>query len=188
MSTPFDWTSLDNYSIDFTGWPDDVRSFFSPRDVCVPLVLQSMLESAQNSVKVNMYGYDDDRLDAILHGKALQPGFCFQMSLDKSQAGGVHEKVLVTPWANSLGTSVAIGTSIKHAISHLKVCIIDGLYVISGSTNWSTSGETKQDNELVIHRSDRLAARYGAILDLNHAAMLQQMSLKPKSSSPAPAS
>lgn len=172
----FDWSELDDYGIDFSGWPEDVRAFFSPRDVCVPLVLASIIGSAQNSVKVNMYGYDDDRLDAILHAKAAEPGFCFQMSLDKSQSKGVHEKALVAPWASSEGTSVAVGTSIKHAISHLKVCIVDGLYVIGGSTNWSTSGETKQDNELIIQRSATIAARYGAILDANHAAMLQQMS------------
>jgi phosphatidylserine/phosphatidylglycerophosphate/cardiolipin synthase-like enzyme len=176
--TQFDWASLDGYGIDFTGWPDDVRSFFSPRDTCVPLVLEQVIGAATESVKVNMYGFDDDRLDAILHAKAAQPGFCFQMSLDKSQAGGVHEKALVAPWAKSIGTTVAVGTSIKNAISHLKVCIVDGLYVISGSTNWSASGETKQDNELVIHRNAAIAARYGAVLDLNHAAMLAAAAAK----------
>jgi phosphatidylserine/phosphatidylglycerophosphate/cardiolipin synthase-like enzyme len=178
MTTAFDWSSLDALGIDFSAWPPDVRSFFSPRDACVPHVLQMIVSSAQDSVKVNMYGYDDDALDAILHSKAALPGFCFQMSLDKSQAGGVHEKALVAPWASSLGTSVAVGTSVKSAISHLKVCIIDGLYVVSGSTNWSTSGETKQDNELVIHRNAALASRYGAVLDMNHAAMLTQMQKK----------
>lgn len=173
--TAFDWTSLDGLGIDFSNWPPDVRSFFSPRDAVVPHVLQMIVGSAQDSIKVNMYGYDDDALDSILHSKAALHGFCFQMSLDKSQAGGVHEKALVSPWASSLGTSVAVGTSIKNAISHLKVAIVDGLYVISGSTNWSTSGETKQDNELVIHRNAALASRYGAVLDMNHAAMLQQM-------------
>ncbi len=173
--TTFDWATLDGYGIDFTGWPDDVRSFFSPRDTCLPLVLEQLVGGAADSIKVNMYGFDDDKLDAILHAKAAQPGFCFQMSLDKSQAGGLHEKALVAAWATSEGTTVAVGQSIKSAISHLKVCIVDGLYVISGSTNWSTSGETKQDNELVIHRNARIAARYGAVLDLNHAAMLGQM-------------
>lgn len=170
----FDWKELDTYA-DFTGWPDEVRAFFSPRDVCVPLVIDRIISSAQHSVKVNMYGYDDDRLDAILHSKAAEPGFCFQMSLDKSQSRGVHEKALVSSWASSTGTTVAVGNSIKGAISHLKVAIVDGLYVISGSTNWSTSGETKQDNELTIHKSQAIAARYAAVLDANHAAMLQQM-------------
>ena len=171
----FDWAILDNYGIDFSTWPPDVRSFFSPRDTCVPLVLEQLIGSARESVKVNMYGFDDPKLDGILHSKAAQEGFCFQMSLDRSQAGGVHEKALVAPWAQSLGTTVAVGTSIKSAISHLKVAIVDGLYVISGSTNWSVSGETLQDNELVIHRNAAIAARYGAILDMNHAAMLAQM-------------
>jgi hypothetical protein len=177
---PFDWADLDKLGVDFTGFPPDMRVFFSPRDTCVPLVLEKIVGAAQSSVKVNMYGYDDDNLDAILHSKAAEPGFCFQMSLDKSQAGGVHEKALVAPWASSFGTSVAVGQSVKHAISHLKVAVVDGLYVISGSTNWSSSGETKQDNELVVHRNVAVAAKYAAILDVNHAAMLGQMAAKPQ--------
>jgi phosphatidylserine/phosphatidylglycerophosphate/cardiolipin synthase-like enzyme len=175
--TVFDWAWLDTLS-DFSGWPTDVRSFFSPRDTCLPLVLERLIGAARDSIKVNMYGFDDDRLDQILHAKAAEPGFCFQMSLDRSQAGGVHEKALVAEWAQSAGTTVAVGTSAKGAISHLKVCVVDGLYVLSGSTNWSASGETKQDNELVIHRNARLASRYAAVLDLNHAAMLKQMAAR----------
>lgn len=174
----FDWATLDSHGIDFSTWPLDVRSFFSPRDPCVPEVLQAIIGSARDSVKVNMYGFDDDALDAILHAKADEPGFCFQMTLDSSQAGGKHEKALLQPWAGSIGTSIAVGRSIKSAISHLKVAIVDGLYVISGSTNWSTSGETLQDNELVIHRNAAISARYAAVLDLNHAAMLAQMAKK----------
>lgn len=179
-SPGFSWAWLDTLGIDFSDWPSDTRSFFSPRDTCVPLVLERLVGSAQDSIKVNMYGYDDDRLDEILHAKAAEHGFCFQMSLDKSQAGGVHEKALASTWSQSLGTSVAVGQSIKHAISHLKVCVVDGLYVISGSTNWSVSGETKQDNELVVHRNAGMAARYSAVLDVNHAAMLQQMTAAKK--------
>lgn len=178
MST-FAWSDLDQLGIDFSNWPPDVRSFFSPRDACIPQVLQQMIGAARASVKVNMYGYDDPSLDAILHSKAAVPGFCFQMSLDKSQSQGLHEKALVAPWASSLGTSVAVGTSIKNAISHLKVCVIDGLYVLSGSTNWSSSGETRQDNELMVHRNAALASMYGSVLDSNHAAMLLQMVASP---------
>lgn len=100
------------------------------------------------------------------------------MSLDSSQAAGVHEKVLVAPWASAMGTSVAVGRSVKHAISHLKVAVVDGLYVVGGSTNWSLGGATAQDNELVVQRSPLVAARYSAILDVNHSEMLKQMSAK----------
>ena len=160
------------------GWPADEFLFFSPRDPGVHGALAAVLGSAQLSVKVNMYGYDDDKLDGILREKASHPDITFQMSLDSSQAGGVHERALLAPWATSVGTSVAVGRSAKKAISHLKVAVIDGLYTISGSTNWSASGEGQQDNELRISRNPFVAARYSAVLDLNHSEMLRQMAAK----------
>jgi phosphatidylserine/phosphatidylglycerophosphate/cardiolipin synthase-like enzyme len=161
------------------GWPTDRLVFFSPRDIRIPEVLAAVLRSAQHSVRVNMFGFDDNTLDLILHGKATNPNIYFQMSLDSSQAAGVHEKVLVAPWASAIGTTVTVGRSVKHAISHLKVAVVDGLYVVSGSTNWSVGGEQAQDNELLVQRSPLVATRYSAILDVNHAEMQKQMAAKP---------
>ena len=109
------------------------------------------------------------------------------MSLDKSQSGGVHEKDILSTWqADKIGTSIAIGMSIHHAISHLKVMIVDGLYVVEGSTNWSLSGEELQDNQLGIWQNANVAATYRAILDKNHDAMLKQMSAATPPIAPVP--
>ncbi len=62
-----------------------------------------------------------------------------------------------------------------NAISHLKIVIIDGVYTVKGSTNWSLSGEQEQDNELTLSRNAVIAAETRAILDLNHDFMLKQM-------------
>ena len=61
------------------------------------------------------------------------------------------------------------------AISHLKIVIVDGVYTVKGSTNWSLSGEQQQDNELTLSRNAVIAAETRAILDLNHDFMLKQM-------------
>ena len=50
-----------------------------------------------------------------------------QGTLDKSQAGGVHEKALLAKW-NGVGKGnppFVIGTSRDHAISHLKLLVVD---------------------------------------------------------------
>lgn len=175
----FEWDDLAQYKAEkrfLDGYPPDQRVFFSPRDSVHPL-LASLLSSAQRSIVMNMYGYDDDELDEIIRHKLSEEHVYVQMSLDKSQAGGKHEKTILSQWSNiEFGNSIAVGTSsVHHAISHLKVLIVDGVYTVAGSTNWSLSGESEQDNQLTIDRNAVIAAETRAILDLNHDWMLKQM-------------
>jgi phosphatidylserine/phosphatidylglycerophosphate/cardiolipin synthase-like enzyme len=158
------------------GYPDDQRTFFAPRDD-VHGLLVALLGSAQHSIVVNMFGYDDDELNKIIQAKLADANVYVQMSLDRSQSTGAHEKQILASWNNNaFGNSIAIGTSSVHnAISHLKIVIVDGVYTVKGSTNWSLSGEEQQDNELSLSRNAVIAAETRAILDLNHDFMLKQM-------------
>ncbi len=176
---PFAWEGLAVYKAEgrfLDGYPDDQRTFFAPRDN-VHGLLVALLNSAQHSIVVNMFGYDDDELNKIIQGKLADEKVYVQMSLDRSQAAGAHEKQILAQWANdAFGNSIAIGTSSVHnAISHLKIVIVDGVYTVKGSTNWSLSGEQQQDNELTLSRNAVVAAETRAILDLNHDFMLKQM-------------
>src|ERR1700761_5465364 len=176
---PFAWEDLAKYKAEgrlLDGYPDDQRTFFAPRDN-VHGLLAALLDSAQHSIVVNMFGYDDDQLNQIIQGKLADEKVYVQMSLDRSQSSGAHEKQILAKWANdAFGNSIAIGTSSVHnAISHLKIVIVDGVYTVKGSTNWSLSDEQQQDNELTLSRNAVVAAETRAILDLNHDFMLKQM-------------
>jgi len=176
---PFAWNELAQYKAEgrfLDGYPEDFRTFWSPRDK-VHELLVSLLSSAQHSLVLNMFGYDDDELDGIIREKIGSENVYVQMSLDKTQAQGVHEKQILAKWGNdAIGTSIAIGTSaVHHAISHLKIVIVDGVYTVKGSTNWSLSGEGEQDNELTLSRNAVIAAETRAVLDINHDWMLKQM-------------
>jgi len=175
---PFAWDDLARYKAEgrfLDGYPEDQRTFFAPRDN-VHGVLVALLQSAQHSIVVNMYGYDDPELNSIIQEKLADEHVYVQMSLDRSQASGEAEKKILASWSNNaFGNSIAIGTSSVHnAISHLKIVIVDGVYTVKGSTNWSLSGQ-QQDNELTLSRSAVVAAETRAILDLNHDFMLKQM-------------
>jgi phosphatidylserine/phosphatidylglycerophosphate/cardiolipin synthase-like enzyme len=175
----FNWDNLAQYKAEgrfLDGYPDDERTFFSPRDN-VHGLLVAVISSAQHSIVVNMFGYDDDELNKIIQGKLADEHVYVQMSLDRSQSTGAHEKQILATWANdAFGNSIAIGTSSVHnAISHLKIVIVDGVYTVKGSTNWSLSGEQQQDNELTLSRNAVIAAETRAVLDLNHDFMLKQM-------------
>ena len=177
--TPFVWDDLAKYKAEgcfLDGYPDDQRTFFAPRDNIHGLLV-ALLGCAQHSIVVNMFGYDDDELNKTIQSKLADEKIYVQMSLDRSQATGAHEKQILATWGNeAFGNSIAIGTSSVHnAISHLKIVIVDGVYTVKGSTNWSLSGEQQQDNELSLSRNAVIAAETRAILDLNHDFMLKQM-------------
>lgn len=176
---PLQVSDLDKYKQ--PGWsappdyPAYLRTFYSPWDD-VHGVLEAVIGETVSSLVVAMYGYDDDDLAALIDGYLKNPKIYVQVSLDKSQAGGVHEKAILAKYQHEMdGNSVAIGTSEKSAIMHRKMAIVNGVWRVSGSTNWSTSGESKQDNELTIVYSAAACAEARPILDIEHDKMLKQM-------------
>jgi phosphatidylserine/phosphatidylglycerophosphate/cardiolipin synthase-like enzyme len=183
-------TVLDRYKVTpfAPGYPETARTFYSPVDD-VHGALTDLLQSTSKSLVIAMYGYDDDQLNQVIQQQLSSATIYVQMSLDSSQASGVHEKDLLAnlaKWENQkVGNSIAIGRSEKGAIMHLKLVIVDGLDVITGSTNWSTSGETQQDNQLTVIRDALVAAEARARLDVIHDSMLKQMAATPQSTSPA---
>lgn len=151
------------------GYAKDRRRFYSPIDD-VHGVLATVISSARRSLFVAMYGYDDDDLAAIV-AQLLDEQVAVQLTLDSSQAAGVHERAILAQ-ERYPASSVAIGRSERGAIMHLKQAVIDGVIVVSGSTNWSDSGETKQDNELLVIADPADAAIVTARLTAIHANML----------------
>jgi phosphatidylserine/phosphatidylglycerophosphate/cardiolipin synthase-like enzyme len=165
------------------GYPDTTRTFYSPVDQ-VHEALKSLLTSASKSIIVAMYGFDDAELNSVLQSALNDEKVYVQMSLDSTQAAGAAERPLLAAWLNDkIGNSIAIGHSEKSAIMHLKMVIIDGVDVITGSTNWSTGGESKQDNQLTVIRDPYVCAEARSRIDIIHDGMLKQMAAKARSGS-----
>ncbi len=158
------------------GYSQQALSFYAPRDPGIhPVIIWTLLQ-ATHSIAVNMYGFDDPQASAIIRIHTLNDAIAVTLSLDKSQAGGKAEKAILASFNNNLiGNSIAIGRSSRGDISHDKLLVVDGLYLITGSTNWSFGGEELQDNQLTLSRDPLSAAEARTIIDLDHDDMLKQM-------------
>jgi phosphatidylserine/phosphatidylglycerophosphate/cardiolipin synthase-like enzyme len=158
------------------GYSNDYLTFYSPRDPGLHRVLLWTLMQTRSSIAINMYGFDDRHLASLIRHFARQDDVVVTLSLDSSQAAGKLEKELLEQLRNDLpGNSIAIGRAKTGAISHDKLMVIDGLYLVSGSTNWSFGGETEQDNQLTLTRDPVACAEARNVIDLDHDTMLKQM-------------
>ena len=158
-------------------YPANVRRFYSPYDQ-VHAAFKALVASATESLLCSMYGFDDPELAVIILSKAQDPAIFVQINLDSSQAAGQAEVPLVKELQACPSTRVAIGQSEDKRINHLKMTVVDGLYTLSGSTNWSADGEAKQNNECSIHMDRVIAHEATTILNKEHQVMLTQMAAK----------
>ena len=164
----------------------DYRAFYVGRDD-VHGALKYLLARCSRSLKLNMFGYDDDELDALISRLVADDNVFVQGTLDKSQASGVHEKKILAAWSPQMRASFAIGESATHQISHTKGGVIDGVVAWEGSTNWSASGEgtivaadgsnvgrKAQNNTLVVHVNPVEVVAFSTELDEEHTVVLSQ--------------
>ena len=131
----------------------DFHLFYVGRDD-VHDILKHVLSRVSVSLYLNMFGFDDEELNDILMKIALDDTITMLVTLDKSQAGGKHEKRLLDADRQHnlalFNTHVVtkthqqefvLGQSATHQISHTKGFVADGRVAGEGSTNWSDSGE-----------------------------------------------
>ncbi len=170
----------------------DFRVFYVGRDD-VHGVLVHLYTRVRLSVKMNMFGYDDDQLNQILVGLVHDPTIMVQVTLDQSQASGAHEKGILQSDAAAdpagYAADFAIGQSDTHQISHTKGGVLDGIVGFEGSTNWSASGEgtgivlgdakqnpgfKAQNNTLSVYVNAYEIAKFSARLDYEHGVAAHQ--------------
>jgi hypothetical protein len=170
----------------------DFRVFYVGRDD-VHGILMHLFTRVSLSVKMNMFGYDDNDLNNVLMGLVQNPSVMVQVTLDKSQAGGPSEKAIlgndVTQNQASFANDFVIGESATSQISHTKGGVLDGIVAFEGSTNWSSSGEgtgisltaakqtpgfKAQNNTLAVYVNSYEIAKFSARLDYEHGVAARQ--------------
>jgi hypothetical protein len=166
--------------------------FLVGRDDCHQ-VLATLIKAEKLAFKFNMFGYDDDELDADITGLLKDGAVRVQGTLDRSQAGGVHERAILAKdqalLGAEFGNSFVVGQSATHQISHTKGGVFVGQGIgFEGSMNWSASGEgiginlhgqkpvgfKAQNNTLLVSTNPVFLARFGEQLDVEHATAIAQ--------------
>ena len=153
------------------GHPANVRTLWAPYDD-VHAALLALVNTAQRSLVVAMFGFTDTELASAVEAKLDDPSIHCQITLDSRQAAGPTEKKMLEHYGILDSNSVVVGTSEKSEIMHRKVMVVDGRWRISGSTNWSLNGEDRQDNELTVIDDATVCAEARAVLDLEHTKAL----------------
>lgn len=173
---------------------NDHYLFFVGRDD-VHSILKTLLLQEKLELDMNMFGYDDQELNDIIIGMFKNPGIHVQISLDKSQAAGTHEKAIIAADEakdpQDFSASFCILESATHQISHTKGGVLVGQGIwFEGSTNWSASGEgtgisleadikspsgfKAQNNTLLVSTNPVQLARFKAQLAAEHRIGLGQ--------------
>jgi hypothetical protein len=170
----------------------DFRVFYVGRDD-VHGVLMHLYTRVSLSVKMNMFGYDDDQLNNALMSLVQNPSVMVQVTLDKTQASGPAEKAILSSDVGQdhagFANDFVIGDSSTGQISHTKGGVLDGIVAFEGSTNWSSSGEgtgitlnaakqspgfKAQNNTLAVYVNTYEIAKFAARLDYEHAVAAAQ--------------
>jgi len=168
-------------------------------------ILLSLLTSETMGLKFNMFGYDDQDLNDAIMALVRNPDVAVQASLDRSQAGGVHERAILAADEAAdpeFYNSFVILQSATHQISHTKGGVLTGQGLgFEGSANWSASGEgtgislkpgppgpgfKAQDNTVLVSANPVFVSRFGARLDVEHQIGIAQGGRLGVAGAPAP--
>lgn len=179
--------------------------FMIGRDDCHGVMLW-LIQHEKLELDFNQYGYDDESLNQAIMGLLKDPNVIVQGTLDRSQAGGVHEKRLLgADEANDpeFSNSIVIGESATHQISHTKGGVCVGLSMAwEGSMNWSAAGEgtgislkpglnsirgyRAQNNTMLVSTNPIMISRFRTQLAAEHRIARQQEEARGVPPLPAP--
>ena len=137
----------------FTVRDATVHAYFSPNGGCTEAIVEA-LGQARTTVKVQAYSFTSAPIAKALVD-AHKRGVRVEVLLDKSQR---TEKYSSADFLAHAGIPTRIDA--QHRIAHNKVMVIDGAVVITGSFNFTKGAEHDNAENLLVIRSQALAAQY----------------------------
>lgn len=126
--------------------------YFSPNGECESKVIE-WIGRANSSIHILIYSFTLDTVsDALI--TTYNEGIEIKIVFEKSQITQYSEYYTL----KTAGLSVRNDTNSK--LMHHKVMIVDETIVLTGSFNWSKSGQENNDENLIIIKSTTIASLY----------------------------
>lgn len=118
--------------------------YFSPRGGCEEHVIEK-IEGAKSTLQIAMYSLNNSQILEAIIG-AENRGIKIWILLDRTQAFTNPEETL-----DLVDRGITVKLHSKNRIQHNKFAVVDGSGVITGSFNWTNSGElSNEENCLFI--------------------------------------
>lgn len=125
-----------------------ITVYFSPSDGPERAILSS-LNNAKNSVHVALYQLTDPEIAQALL-ETFRRGLEVQILLDDEPSRGSKGCLL-------LSAGIPVKEFADSGIMHHKFAVIDGAKLINGSYNWTTSAQTRNEENLLVIESAELS-------------------------------
>lgn len=132
--------------------PQVMEIYFSPNGGCEDSVL-TWIGKANSSIHILIYSFTSDTVgDALL--RATERVVEVKVVFEKSQISEYSE------YQRLRDAGVEVRNDTNSRLMHNKVMIVDGIVVLTGSFNWSSSAQNYNDENLVVLRSRPVANSY----------------------------
>jgi phosphatidylserine/phosphatidylglycerophosphate/cardiolipin synthase-like enzyme len=128
-----------------------VSVYFSPKDSIIQKVIVPLVDGAKKQILIPVFLITDKRLaQALINAK--ERGVDIKVIVDATNARGKYSKHRLLRQHGIL-----VKTETFAGKLHSKTMIIDNTYSVIGSMNFSKSGETKNDENVLVIKNTKLA-------------------------------
>jgi len=141
---------------DLSAEPADVRPYFSPAGGCTAAAVRE-IDAAKITIDFQAYRFTSADILFALE-RAISRGVHVRALYDRANKS--DNLTLADDLARFPGGPPRLYS--RSLIMHSKIIILDSVTVVSGSFNWTTSAEKSNDENLIVIRSDKVAAAYTA--------------------------
>lgn len=132
----------------------ELEVYFSPQESPISSRLRPILRNAQSSIDIAVFFLTHKHVVADLID-AYQRGVRVRVIMDATGAKNGYTK-------HELLRAAGIAVKVENwgGKMHMKSAVVDSETVITGSMNWTSSGDTKNDENTIIVHSPELAKQY----------------------------